>query len=300
MRTCGADGASGPVGTVTDMHAVRAFRNLLFLPALSLGLEARAQSPASSPVPPAQARLEWAGTELYVTADSAEGVGVWVFGRGREAPHPVASRFRPRAVLAWLPAARRVIEGAGPAAPDSAGYVQAPLLRDAAGGGLLLARRLTGRKPDTAVVTFLGSLAGRRFVIRADTRLVRDLLAALERSARAGRYDAERAQTEERQCPRPGGTGPDSLIEAWPVTVPPITYPTSLEGRPEGHVVLEYAVDTTGRVDPASLRVRYTTAPPFGDAAITALRDALFTPATVRGTPVTSCVDAVVRFRPAP
>ena len=56
-------------------------------------------------------------------------------------------------------------------------------------------------------------------------------------------------------------------------------------------------MDTTGGVDPASLRVRYT--PPFGDAAITA-RDALFTPATVRGTPVTSCVDAVVRFRPAP
>ena len=149
-------------------------------------------------------------------------------------------------------------------------------------------------------MTLLGHLPGRRFVIRADTRLARELLRALELSARAGRYDADRAEAEELHCPRPGGTGPDSLVEAWPVNVPPITYPTSLGAKLDGHVVLEYAVDTNGRVDPACLRVRYASAPPFGEAAVAALRGALFTPATVRGTPVTSCVDAVVRFRPLP
>ena len=65
-------------------------------------------------------------------------------------------------------------------------------------------------------------------------------------------------------------------------------------------MVIEYAVDTTGRVDPASLRVRYATDPLFGEAASAALRGARFTPATVRGTRVGSCVDAVVHFRPAP
>ena len=300
-RALAARTALARICAVMDMHAMRSLRRLLFLPALTLGPQAHAQAPASSSALAVQTRLDWLGTELYVTADSAEGVGVWVFGHGRDAPHPVASRFRPRDVFAWLPAAERVIEGTSPTAADSAGYLQAPPLRDALGGAMLVARRLDGRRPaDTVVVTFLGNLPERRFVIRSETRLVRDLLAALERSAHAGRYDAGRAESEARQCPRPGGTGPDSLIEAWPVSVPPITYPASLEGRREGHVVIEYAVDTTGRVDPASLRVRYATDPLFGEAASAALRGARFTPATVRGTRVGSCVDAVVHFRPAP
>ena len=270
------------------------------LTAFAIGPRAVAQAP-NGPASPAQTRLEWAGVELYVTADSADGVGVWAFGHGRAAPHPAVSRFRPEAVVGWLGAAQRVIQGGGPAAPDSAGYLEAPLLRDVTGGGLALGRRFVGRRPtDTVRVTLLGRLPGRRFVIQADIRLAHDLLRALELSARAGRYNADRAEAEELHCPRPGAPGPDSLVEAWPVNVPPIAYPTSLGRKLEGHVVLEYAVDTTGRVDPASLRVRYATAPPFGEAATAALRGALFTPATVRGTPVASCVDAVVQFRPAP
>ena len=101
---------------------------LVALTVFAVGPPAEAQS-QNGPASPAQTRLEWAGVELYVTADSAIGVGVWVFDHGRQAPHPAVLRFRPEAVLGWLGAARRVIEGRGPAARDSTGYLEAPLSR---------------------------------------------------------------------------------------------------------------------------------------------------------------------------
>ncbi len=273
--------------------------HLPLLPALLLGRQSAAQSPPISSSPPGQTRLDWGTTELYVTADSAQGVGVWVFGHGAAAPHPVASRFRPDQVEAWLPSARLVVDATDHAPADAARDLAAPVLRDAAGGGLVLERERTGgRRADSVLVVFVSRIPERRFVIRTEPGPVCDLLDALDRSLRAGRYDARRAEAEAANCPRPGGTGGDSLVEAWPVTVPGIVYPASLAGRPEGHVVLEYVVDSSGRVDQASLLVRYATAPPFGEAAIAALRGARFTPATMHGLPVRSCVDAVVRFRP--
>jgi TonB family protein len=182
---------------------------------------------------------------------------------------------------------------------DAARDLATSALRDAAGGALLLARQRTGgHLSDSVRVAFSSNIPGRRFVIQTEAGPVHDLLDALDRSARAGRYDAVRAEAEEAGCPRPGGVGADSLVEAWPVSVPGIVYPASLVGRSEGHVVLEYTVDPTGQVEPASLLVRYATAPPFGEAAIAALRGARFTPATIRGQAVRSCVDALVRLRP--
>ena len=277
---------------------MRRLWQLPLLPALVFGGQGAAQSPPISSNPPGQTRLDWGATELYVTADSAQGVGVWVFGHGAAAPHPVASRFRPDQVEAWLPLARLVVDATDHAGAD-AGDLAGPVLRDAAGGGLLLGRERTGeRLADSVLVVFLSRIPERRFAIRTEPGPARDLLDALDRSLRAGRHDARRAEAEAANCPRPGGTGADSLVEAWPVTVPGIVYPSSVAGRPEGHVVLEYVVDSSGLVDPASLLVRYATAPAFGDAAIAALRGARFTPATMHGLPVRSCVDAVVRFRP--
>jgi TonB family protein len=278
---------------------MRRLRRLSLIPALLVGGYGAAQSPPTSSSPPGQTRLDWGATELYITADSAQGVGVWVFGHGPAAPHPVASRFRPEHVEAWLSLARLVVDATDRAGANAARHLEAPVLRDAAGGGLLLARQQTGgHLADSVHVAFLSSIPGRRFVIQTEPSPVHDLLMALDRSARAGRYDAGRAEVEEAGCPRPGGVGADSLVEAWPVSVPVIVYPASLTGRPEGHVVLEYTVDPSGRVEPASLLVRYATSPPFGEAAITALRGARFTPATIRGRPVRSCVDALVRLRP--
>lgn len=278
---------------------MRRLRHLSLIPALLIGGQSPAQSPPVSSTPPGQTRLDWGTAEVYVTADSAEGVGVWVFGYGRAAPHPVAARFRPEHVEGWVPAARRLVASTERARADAAGDVATPVLRDAVGGGLLLTRRQTGGQlADTVRVVFLSAVSERRFVIEADAGPVRDLVDALERSARAGRYDAGRAEVEEAACPRPGGAGADSLVEAWPVSVPGIVYPASLKGSPEGHVVLEYTVGPSGRVEPASLLVRYATAPPFGEAAVAALGGARFTPAMIRGLPVRSCVDALVRLRP--
>ncbi len=278
---------------------MRPLWHLPLIPALLVGGYGAAQSPPTSSSPPGQTRLDWGATELYITADSAQGVGVWVFGHGPAAPHPVASRFRPERVDAWLRAARRVLDATDRAGANATRHLEAPVLHDAAGGGLLLARRQTGGQLAGSVrVAFLSSIPGRRFVIQTEPSPVHDLLEALDRSARAGRYDAGRAEVEKAGCPRPGGAGADSLVEAWPVSVPGIPYPASLTGRPEGHVVLEYTVDSSGRVEQASLLVRYATSPAFGDAASAALRGARFTPATIRGQTVRSCVDALVRLRP--
>jgi len=280
---------------------MRRFWHLPLIPALLVGGQSNAQLPPISSSSSGQTRLDWGTTELYITADSAQGVGMWVFGHGPAAPHPVASRFRPEQVEAWLPSAQLVVDATDRGRADAARDLETPVLRDAAGGGLLLGRQQTGgRLADSVLVVFLSRIPERRFVIRTEPSRVHDLLGALDRNARAGRYDARRAEVEEASCPRPGGMGADSLIEAWPVSVPGIVYPASLEGRPEGHVVLEYTVDSSGRVDQASLLVRYATAPPFGDAAIAALRGARFTPATIHGLPVRSCVDALVRLRPTP
>jgi TonB family protein len=273
--------------------------HLPLVPALLIGGQGATQSPPISSSPPGQTRLDWGTAELYVTADSAEGVGVWVFGYGRAAPHPVASRFRPQDVEAWLPTARLVVHPTERARVGEARDLETSILRDAAGGALLLARpRTGGQLSDSVRVAFSSGIPGRRFVFQTEASPVHDLLEALDRSARVGRYDAVRAEAEEAGCPRPGGVGADSLVEAWPVSVPSIVYPASLQGHPEGQVVLEYTVDPSGRVEPTSLLVRYATAPPFAEAAIAALRGARFSPATIRGLPVRSCVDALVRLRP--
>src|SRR4029077_2502439 len=120
-------------------------RHLLLLPALLHSGQSAAQAPPISSSPPGQTRLDWGSTELYVTADSAQGVGVWVFGHGAAAPHPVASRFRPDQIEAWLPSARRVV-GATDHAGADAGDLAGPVLRDAAGGGLLLGRERIGER----------------------------------------------------------------------------------------------------------------------------------------------------------
>jgi len=80
--------------------------------------------------------------------------------------------------------------------------------------------------------------------------------------------------------------------------VPPITYPASLLlDRVSGRVVVEAVIDTTGRVEEASIRVIESSDPRFNDAAKSYARGARFTPGRVAGRAVRVRFQIPVDFR---
>jgi protein TonB len=96
-----------------------------------------------------------------------------------------------------------------------------------------------------------------------------------------------------------GGKKPDGVMSADVVDVaaaplpggPKPRYPEALRAAGiEGHATLEFVVDTTGRVDPGSIRVIASDA----DAFVVSVRDALaatrYHPALVGGRPVRQLV----------
>jgi TonB family protein len=113
---------------------------------------------------------------------------------------------------------------------------------------------------------------------------------------------------------RPGlpGFGPDDATGA---TLEPLTaasvddpvgvveqpaprYPPALERAGiTGHVELEYVVDTTGRVEPGSLRTLVTTHPAFEAAAQVTVLASRYRPARLGGRVVRQLVRQTLRFR---
>ena len=80
--------------------------------------------------------------------------------------------------------------------------------------------------------------------------------------------------------------------------VPAITYPASLLlDRVSGRVVVEAVIDTTGRVEEASIRVIESSDPRFNDAAKSYARGARFTPGRVAGRAVRVRFQIPVDFR---
>jgi TonB family protein len=83
------------------------------------------------------------------------------------------------------------------------------------------------------------------------------------------------------------------------LSFPPIEYPRALlEARIAGTVLLEAVIDTTGRVEPESVRVIRTTHRAFEVPARDAMRRALFRAGRVRGQRVRVLVHLPLRFVP--
>ena len=77
-----------------------------------------------------------------------------------------------------------------------------------------------------------------------------------------------------------------------------LRYPEGLRrAGVSGSVLLQYVVQSNGRMDAGSVRVRSSTHPGFVVAAMEALRRARFSPARRKGQPVAVLVQQTIRFR---
>ncbi len=93
-------------------------------------------------------------------------------------------------------------------------------------------------------------------------------------------------------------TTPDErFVQATLVSQPTPRYPTVLAvAGIEGRVALEFVIDTTGRVEPVSIRILESNHDAFEAAARASLTRAIFRPARMRGRPVRQLTRQAVRF----
>ena len=90
------------------------------------------------------------------------------------------------------------------------------------------------------------------------------------------------------------------MVERYEGSAAPV-YPPELSARGvEGHVQATFVVDTTGRVDPTSVRVLESDEPRFSESVRTALGEMRFRPASRGGRAVRQLVEQRFNFRIAP
>lgn len=82
------------------------------------------------------------------------------------------------------------------------------------------------------------------------------------------------------------------VIEQQAPVYPAVLVAAGLEGR----VTVQFVVDSTGRVEPESIRVVAASHPAFGESARRAIASSRFRPARVRGQPVRQLVQQAMRF----
>lgn len=93
-------------------------------------------------------------------------------------------------------------------------------------------------------------------------------------------------------------TPPDELPQTLPNTCQAPRYPSALEAaRVQGNVLVEFAVDPTGRADAASIRVLNSTHSGFENNAKAAVETCRFRPARMSGQPVRATVRQRIEFK---
>ena len=91
----------------------------------------------------------------------------------------------------------------------------------------------------------------------------------------------------------------ESILDEPPevLSTPPVRYPPLLrDAGIEGSVVLEFVVDTTGRVEPATIRIISSTQALFEAPAREAVMNSLYRAGRWRGSPVRALVLERVAF----
>ena len=106
-----------------------------------------------------------------------------------------------------------------------------------------------------------------------------------------------------RRCP-PAGLDLGAIFDDSAVTVrpervssPPVRYPDEYrQVGIQGRVVLEVVIDTTGRVEPASVRILVSSHPEFGPVAVSMVLGSRFRPARIVGRKVRVRVRLPINF----
>jgi TonB family protein len=96
-------------------------------------------------------------------------------------------------------------------------------------------------------------------------------------------------------------TNDERFAPAAVVSQPPPRYPAPLQALGiEGRVLVEFVIDTSGHVEPGSVRALESTHPAFEKAAHEAMIKSLFQPARLSGHPVRQLTRQAVKFVAAP
>jgi len=92
-------------------------------------------------------------------------------------------------------------------------------------------------------------------------------------------------------------TNDERFVQATLVSQPTPQYPKALEvAAIEGRAAFEFVIDTTGRIEPASIRIMESTHEAFAAAGRAALTGAVFRPARMSGHPVRQLTRQAIRF----
>jgi protein TonB len=97
----------------------------------------------------------------------------------------------------------------------------------------------------------------------------------------------------------PGQAFIEAVVDEKPerVSNPPLDYPDLLrQAGIEGNVIVEVIIDTTGRAEPASLRIVQSTNKAFELSAKDAVLKSLYRPGRVRGQAVRVLVQVPISF----
>lgn len=92
----------------------------------------------------------------------------------------------------------------------------------------------------------------------------------------------------------------ETAAERDPASAAPAYPPNLMSEGVEGYAAMRFVVDTTGRVDPASIRVLDTTHPEFAVAVRQAMPGMIFTPARLGDRPVRQLAEQLFRFQIIP
>lgn len=246
----------------------------------------------------------WGTVNVFVVPDSALGlrclsVVVPANGRAGVANKSFADDFNPDSALRWGAQIDSLLTGP---VPDTGPVILSAMLKGRRGGVLAFAVRRSARhrEPELDLVEFAGG-GQQPFRIQ----LTRNTATAF---AKGVREQAPQAGWDPDLPPSALGmiVVPESLARAnVPVSItspqmtsgPALSYPSSQGTAGEtGAVWASFVVDTSGRPDPATVRVIYSSHPDFTASVRVWLRGAHFHPAQMNGRPMRATMDMPFTF----